>query len=494
MKNLLVLLIVSLVASKSFAGNVHGFVQKQFTQKPVVPVMVVLKSQSDFTGMNFTPLSRTQRIELVYKTLVKNADETQKNLISLLNSEKFSYQRFFISNAILIHAATPALVEEISKMTEVDKILGNPSVHFALPKNFEASFTGSSPVGENISYVGAERVWKELGITGQNVVIGGQDTGYQWDHPALKSHYRGWNGTKVAHDYNWHDSIHKPAHPRSPYGVNKCGYDLSVPCDDDRHGTHTMGTMVGSDGSKNQIGMAPGAKWIGCRNMDEGVGTPASYLECFQFFLAPTAMNENPFTSGKPELAPHVINNSWGCGTDEGCTGAEILPALIAMKAAGIIVVASAGNDGPDCGTIKDPPSYHTAYVLTVGAIDHRNGEIASFSSRGPSTFDGGVGPDVTAPGVSIRSSVPGGKYEETVWSGTSMAGPHVVGQVALILSAQPKLIGNVDGVISIVRSSAENTSSSQTCGGVAGGKIPNNTYGYGKIRVFESVRSALSL
>ena len=387
-------------------------------------------------------------------------------------------------------------MSEISRMPEVGKIIGNPAVQLSLPVNFDSSVSSNSKsVGENITFTGADRVWKELGITGQNVVVGGQDTGYEWDHSALKNHYRGWSAKGVSHDYNWHDSIHgKTTSSGVAMKENKCGYNVSAPCDDDRHGTHTMGTMVGSDGDANQTGMAPGAKWIGCRNMDAGVGTPTTYLECFQFFLAPTAVNGNPFTSGRPEMAPHVINNSWGCGPDEGCTGDEILPALKAMKAAGIVVVASAGNDGPGCATIKSPPAYHTAYVLSVGAMNHRNGKIASFSSRGPSTFDGGVGPDVVAPGVSIRSSVPGGKYEEAMWSGTSMAGPHVVGQVALLLSAQPQLIGNVDGVLSIVRSTAENTSASESCGSVPGGAIPNNTYGFGKIRVFESVQRALSL
>ena len=156
--------------------------------------------------------------------------------------------------------------------------------------------------------------------------------------------------------------------------------------------------------------------------------------------------------------------------------------------------MASAGNDGPGCSTIKDPPAYHPAYVLSVGAYDHRTGNIAYFSSRGPSTFDGGVGPDVVAPGVSIRSSVPGDQYDQAMWSGTSMAGPHVVGEVALILSANPSLVGKVDQVIDIVRKTAQNTSTSETCGGLSGSSVPNNTYGYGKIRVFDAVQAAKAL
>src|SRR5690606_10163963 len=133
----------------------------------------------------------------------------------------------------------------------------------------------------------------------------------------------------------------------------------------------------------------PNAKWIACRNMDGGNGTPATYLECFEWLLAPYAYGKNPMVDGNPAMAPHVINNSWGCPPEEGCTGDEILPALQAMKAAGIMVVVSAGNDGPGCGTIQSPPAIHSALSFSVGAYNHRgSGSIATFSSRGPSSFD----------------------------------------------------------------------------------------------------------
>ena len=130
----------------------------------------------------------------------------------------------------------------------------------------------------------------------------------RWTHNALKPQYRGWNGSTADHNYNWHDSIHS--------GGGACGPNTQAPCDDNGHGTHTTGTTSGDDGAGNQIGVAPGAKWIGCRNMDQGNGTPATYTECFQFFIAPTDLNgQNP----DPTLRPHVMNNSWGCPPSEGC-------------------------------------------------------------------------------------------------------------------------------------------------------------------------------
>jgi len=485
------------VTPHTFSTKVADLVRQELTSKKTTQTLVILKSQADLSNAK-SFATREARIGYVYKTLVDHANLTQKNLIKLLDQKKAKYRRYFISNAILVENANTKLVDAISKLDEVGKILGNPKVALNRPVDLEKleKIESVSAVGDNLTAVGADKAWA-AGFQGQGIVVAGQDTGYQWDHPALKNQYRGWNGTTASHDYNWHDSVHEAFNPDYAGvfgGHNKCGYNLQAPCDDDQHGTHTMGTMVGNDGGENQIGMAPKAKWIGCRNMDGGFGSPASYLECFQFFLAPTPVNGDPFTTGKPALAPNVINNSWGCPPEEGCTGDEILPALQAMKSAGIVVVASAGNDGPGCSTIKDPPAYHPAYVLSVGAYDHRTGNIAYFSSRGPSTFDGGVGPDVVAPGVSIRSSVPGDQYDQAMWSGTSMAGPHVVGEVALILSANPSLVGKVDQVIDIVRKTAQNTSTSETCGGLSGSSVPNNTYGYGKIRVFDAVQAAKAL
>ena len=195
-------------------------------------------------------------------------------------------------------------------------------------------------------------------------------------------------------------------------------------------------------------------------------------------------------TDGKPGEAPHIINNSWTCDVKEGCEGTEILPIVQALYKAGILVVASAGNEGPNCETISLQPASLTGYVLSVGAINHRNNSIADFSSRGPSAHDGGLGPLVVAPGVGIRSSVPGSNYAGG-WDGTSMAGPHVAGLVALLWSAHPELIGNIQKTISVIEGSAVPTKSSENCGGIAGETIPNNTAGFGRIDAYQTLTRA---
>ena len=151
--------------------------------------------------------------------------------------------------------------------------------------------------------------------------------------------------------------------------------------------------------------MAPGAKWIGCRNMDQGAGTPARYIECMEFFLAPYPVGGTP-AQGNPSLAPDVTSNSWGCPASEGCSTTSLLAAVEAQRSAGITMVVAAGNSGSSCSTVSDPPSFHEA-SYTVGALNNGADTIASFSSRGPVTADGSLRlkPDIAAPGTSVRST-----------------------------------------------------------------------------------------
>ena len=420
--------------------------------------------------------SKEEKGELVSRTLRETAERTQAPVLSELKSLGAEFRPYWIANMVWVRGD----LEVVRMMAERDDVLrvsANPSVPLQkLPPEPPRDPEAPDAVEWGITKTGAPSAWA-LGIKGAGVVVAGQDTGYDWDHPALKSKYRGWNGSVASHDYNWHDAIHS--------GGGVCGANSPVPCDDDEHGTHTMGTMVGADSTNtNQIGMAPDAKWIGCRNMNQGNGTPASYSECFQWFVAPTNLaGLNP----DPSKAPHVINNSWGCPPSEGCTDPLVLKTVVEnTRAAGIIVVVSAGNSGSSCSSVSDPPAIYEA-SFAVGATDSSDG-IASFSSRGSVTVDGSgrLKPDVSAPGVGIRSSVPGGGYAS--FSGTSMAGPHVAGHVALLLSARPQWKGQVGMVEDRIALSAVPRTSAQTCGGVPGSEIPNNTFGWGRIDVLASV------
>ncbi len=428
--------------------------------------LVLLEEQPDFAAARAAK-GKVERGRRAVAAMREVATRSQAPILERLRTLKVEYQPFWVANFIRVRGGLE-LVDWLVSQPGVLAIEANPMVLSPVPTRDEAVGLLGSGVEWGVSQIGADQVWA-LGYDGTGVVIAGQDTGYEWQHPALQQSYLGWDGTSASHDYHWHDAIHS--------GGGICGSNAPAPCDDHNHGTHTMGTMVGDDGGTNRIGVAPGARWIGCRNMDQGNGTPATYAECFQWFVAPTDLSGlNP----DPARAPDVINNSWLCPPSEGCA-AETLRAVVEnARAAGIVVVASAGNSGSACSSIDAPPAIYAA-ALTVGATNASD-EIAGFSSRGPVTVDGSdrLKPDVTAPGVAVRSSIRGGGY--ATFSGTSMAGPHVVGMIALLLDARPDLAGDVDTIEALVTAAAAPQTSLQTCGINGGASVPNATYGFGRV------------
>ena len=424
----------------------------------------------------------------VYNTLTVTALHSQKNLLQWLKSKNVPHRSFYIVNMISAEADME-MIRQIAERDDVREIIEDGSFKMLeMPETDRSTNDSRLPIW-NVTHIGAPSVWA-LGYNGQNVVIGGQDTGYAWEVSTIKSKYRGWNGSTANHDYNWHDAIHMD-NPMSG-GSNSCGFNSAIPCDDHNHGTHTMGTMVGHiDNMGNEIGVAPGAKWIGCRNMENGYGTLTTYTECFEWFLAPYPVAGG---AGDPTKMPHVINNSWGCPTVEGCNStnfATMESALNILRTAGCVIVVSAGNSGPNCNTVNDPAAIFSG-SFSVGATDSSDG-IAGFSSRGAVSVDGSnrLKPNISAPGVDVRSCLKNGNFAN--WAGTSMAGPHVAGLVALIISANPELAGEVDMIEDIIEHTAVNlTTSTQSCNGVPGTSIPNNTYGYGRIDALAAVNIAL--
>jgi uncharacterized repeat protein (TIGR01451 family) len=451
--------------------------------------LVFLEAQADLRAAREMQ-ARAEKGAFVYKQLTETARQAQAPILRLLQARGAEYRPYWVANMIWVRGDA-GLVETLARRTDVARLYNNPRVRLEIPEISESLAQepeDATDIEWNISLVGAPEVWA-AGYTGQGAVIGGQDTGYDWEHPALVNQYRGWDGASASHDYNWHDAIHS-----GDGGV--CGLDSPEPCDDGYHGTHTMGTMVGDDGGSNQIGMAPGAEWIGCRNMDRGVGTPATYIECYQWFIAPWPYGGDPFEDGDPSKAPHVINNSWSCPTEEGCTEPDVLLAAVQnVRAAGILTVHSAGNYGPNCSTIYTPAAIYDE-SFSVGSTDQSN-YISSFSSRGPAAFGGELylnfKPDITAPGEDIRSSIPTrNSVDYLERNGTSMAGPHVAGLAALLISAQPDLAGQVDLLEALITRNALARTTSETCGGVPGYEVPNNTYGWGRIDAMAAVQNAL--
>lgn len=383
------------------------------------------------------------------------------------------HRGYWLVNAVRVEAGAARLAE-LAALEGVRAV--SADAPRALPLPLEDPLPRAPAAVEwGVERIGAPQVWAQ-GVRGAGVTVGGQDTGVRWDHPALRASYRGWDGNAASHDHHWHDAIHAIIGT----GSNPCGLDAQAPCDDHNHGTHTIGTITGDDGASNQIGVAPEARWIACRNMERGNGTPSSYLECFQWFVAPTDLAG---LDPRPDLAPDVVNNSWGCPPSEGCTTPAILEqAVVNVRAAGIVVVVSAGNAGSSCGTIVDPPATYDA-SFTVGSTTSANA-MSGFSSRGP--VAAGIGtrpkPDVVAPGSGVRSALRNGGYGN--FSGTSMAGPHVAGAVALLISGDPRLRGRVARVEKLLRRSAVAVAHNQVCGGVPAAAVPNPVSGWGRIDV----------
>jgi serine protease AprX len=442
--------------------------------------LVVMRERADLRPAAALP-ERAARGRFVRDALLRTAHDSQAPLLAVLRARGVTYRSFHIVNAVLVEGPL-SLARELAERDDVARVEGDPELPAVRPVTLTpaeqetAARAALAPqaIEPGVTAIRAPEVWA-LGATGQGIVIGSGDTGVQWDHPALKGHYRGWNGVTASHDYNWHDSIHS--------GGGGCGPNTTAPCDDYGHGTHTVGTAVGADSTgTNQVGVAPGARFIACRNMNAGVGTPATYLECMEWFLAPYPIGGTP-AQGDPAMAPDVTINSWGCPTDEGCVPATLLEAVEAQRAAGILFVAAAGNSGSGCGSVSEPPGIYDA-AYSVGAYASGTGTIASFSSRGPVTVDGSnrPKPDITAPGVSVRSSTRGGGYGPM--SGTSMATPHVAGAVALLWSRYPELRHLIRQTEDILDQAAVDVSST-LC---SSNGVPNNVYGWGRLDIKAAV------
>ena len=433
-------------------------------------LFVVMKDQADLSQAT-TIKDRNQRLTYVYKTLTQEANKSQAGLRGTLDRYGVHYTPYYLVNSMEVNGS--ALVKlYLQSRPDVDRVLPSPRLR-PVPSLSAALRGDRTSIDQNptwnVTMIGADRVWKDFGVTGKGIVVGQSDSGADGKHPALRDQYRG--AATGSNDFNWYD----------PWTGS------TSPEDDGGHGTHTLGIVLGKGG----IGVAPDAQWIGCVNLERNLGDPPLYLNCMQFMLAPFPQHGDPSKDGDPTRAAYVLNNSWGCPTLEGCDALTFQPAVDALRKAGIFVVVSAGNDGPICSTLDNPPALYGS-VLSVGAVD-ASGNMAFFSSRGPVTADGSgrIKPDLVAPGVQVVSSLPGGTYGPL--DGTSMAGPHVVGVVALMWSANPALIGDIDRTEQILIQTAQpynGVEPSDQC--FTGGSRPNNAYGYGIVDAYEAVKMAL--
>jgi hypothetical protein len=400
----------------------------------------------------------TARGQHVVDRLRATASSSQAGVLALLENRGVEHRSFHIVNTVRVVNGDAALADALAARPEVSRLVASQTLHIP-PPSPGAGGRPTAPVEWNIQNVRADDVWSTFSVRGRGVVVANIDTGVQFDHPALSRQYRGRRSSGVNHNYSWWDP------------TNICAGD--VPCDNIDHGTHTMGTMVGDDGGANQVGVAPRARWIAAKGCETNFCSDLALLSSAEWILAPTRLNGS---DPRPELRPHVVNNSWASERGDPW----FMEAVTAWVASGIFPAFAIGNDGPGCSSSQPPGDYEQSYA--AGAYDISN-TIAIFSSRGPSAFGGITKPNISAPGVNVRSSVPDDGYAN--FDGTSMASPHVAGTVALMWSAAPDLSRDIAATREILDLTA--VDSAGVCGG---DEANNNAYGEGRLDAFAAVES----
>jgi bacillopeptidase F len=463
-----ILVVIGLVLS-----NASGFANSlEYKNEEIVSVLVYLKEQVDLDSitnqMDEQRASLRTRHETVVTQLQKTASESQLELVEYLNELQDQelvkdYQCFWIGNIIRVDTYQ-SIVDEIAKRSDVLKIYPNYQIELIEPiyKGPENEYDFGREVEPGVEAVRAPEVW-DMGITGEGVLVATIDTGVDGDHPALASRWAG-----VA-DPRYED------HPEWAWLDSYAGHN-DFPFDYSNHGTHTMGTVCGGDPG-DQIGVAPGAYWISAGWDYDGVSQfTEDMIEAFQWLADPDG---NPETNWD---VPDVCSNSWGLSDAFGVPDCDetFWTYLDACEAAGTVIIFSAGNEAYQ--GLRRPADRATDdyRCFAVAAVDGNNPSwpIADFSSRGPTycTPDGSeaIKPDIAAPGVNVRSSVPGGVYNS--FSGTSMASPHINGVVALMRQAAPNM--SVENIKQIIFDTAYDL----------GDTGEDNDYGWGMIDAYEAI------
>jgi subtilisin family serine protease len=479
-KLIFVLVALGAFTLSAFAGeiepNFEGYLQN-LSDNDFASAIVYLRDRPDLksldNALHAEMATMAVRHERVITALKQAAERSQPSLLNYLDGAVTAgsvkgYTPYWIMNLAVV-SATKAELYRIADRPEVEAIEGNFD---AVPIEPMDGPTGSPIAGigvtNSLRAINADLVWYSLGITGYGTLIGGLDTGVDGDHPALTDRWRG----------NWH--------PWQECWRDALGGGTTYPVDNQGHGTHTMGTMCGAGhATGDTIGVAWEAQWIADNSINQGVGPEFDndVLGAFQWFADPDG---NP---GTTDDVPDVVQNSWGIdgrfGYDYQDCDYRWQAVIEACEAAGVVVTFSAGNEGPYPQSHRSPANICKSATVnfSVGAVDAEYYgwpyPICSFSSRGPSDCDGvTIKPEVVAPGYYVYSSYPTGGY--TRMSGTSMAGPHVAGVVALMRQANPN--ADVQTIKQILMSTARDE-------GTAG---EDNDYGWGCIDAYQAVLAVM--
>ena len=261
----------------------------------------------------------------------------------------------------------------------------------------------------SVPVIGAPQLWAG-GNKGEGMAIAILDSGIDSTHPDLDDL----------------DDVPSTDDPKVVLAVDFTNEGTTA--DGHGHGSHVAGIAAGTgfESGGTYTGAAPGAYLWNLRVLrQDGVGQTSWIVAALEF----ASLGPDMMLGGDDEA--DVANMS--LGSDSTGSGDDPLSQAVDLAVSrGLAVVVSAGNTGPEMGTVTRPGVARKA--ITVGATDDVD-QMASFSSRGP-TSDLRLKPDLVAPGRSIVSVKVGGGTRTL--SGTSMAAPHVSGAAALLLHAHP--------------------------------------------------------
>ena len=400
--------------------------------------------------------SRWRQHQYVVQNAQQLAARTQENLLRTLDGWKRqgsvrSYESFWITNMVAVEAQ-PSVFDRLVQRNDVGTIYENAQIQIREGWSDERAEVpgGLRTLPDNLVCVNVQPAW-DAGFHGEGRIVASFDTGADGNHPALAERWRG-----AQPGVEWWEAW------KDPY------QDTTFPWDSRTHGTHVLGIMVGVKPDSTPIGVAPGAQWI-------AAGVLIGYnvqkiIECYEWATDPDG------DPGTIDDVPDVINNSWGTSIDCDQT---YWNAIDIVEAAGIVNTIAVDNTGPGYMSVNSPESRALTSTVNwgVGNVDpHTPGyPIATSSGRGPSPCDSvSIKPEVTAPGTSIYSCLPGGDYGYK--TGTSMACPHTSGAVAILRQINPDM--TVDEIKTALMVTAVDK----------GDPGEDNTYGWGIIDIGAAV------
>ncbi len=449
--SLLPLLATAAPSSNARADKIEQALLDRFATEGTADFIVRFVEQADLSPAY--SMGWQERGEFVVNALTAVAQRSQANAKALLDANALKYQTFIAGNELYVWAGNQQVASALADLPEVYFIRATRTYYVdPIIENVPSTPDSPNALAWGILDVKADQFWTAFGMQGDGIVVANIDTGVQYNHPALDQAYKCWPNPS------------DPACWSDPSNI--CGGSM---CDNNGHGTHTMGTMVGDDDPTLtwQAGMAPNAQWIACKGCESSSCSEYALNTCADWIVAP---------GGNPANRPHVVNNSWGGG---GCNN-WYLGKVNAWRAAGIFPAFSAGNS-TGCGSLGSPGDYQESFGTTGHDVNRNH-----YYAQGPSCFghDPYTKPNITAPAYQVCSSIPTNSWS-CGYSGTSMASPHSAGAVALLWSCNPSLIGQIDQTFEILQNNADPPTPANPACGVP----PDNqgTYedGYGYLNVY---------